>query len=158
MLHFKERVREMMYGRKPLPIFLRHTPAGKSSNDDQIVRKSDNYCQKHFRTIIVNPLYKEKLKNRIVCVMDDYFTNGNTFETLRNLLVACKVKKIIFVAIGKFTTGENCYSKQIFSIQGDVHEDGYIATFQGREQVPFNVNENVKRDVAQLKTLADQLK
>ena len=161
MRDLKERVRLMMYGRKPEPIFLRHTAASKSMYDSQMARRyNNNYCQKHFQTIIVNPVYKKKLKNRVVCVIDDYLTNGNTFETLRNLLVACEVKKIIFVAIGKFIRGgENYYSKKIFSIEGDVYTSaGYTATYQSEEQLSFGVNDAVRRDVAQLRALASQLK
>ena len=159
MLELKERVRLMMYGRKSAAIFLRHENASKSSSDNPNARRDDNnYCQKHFQTIIVNPLYRGKLKDRVVCVMDDYLTNGNTFETLRNLLVACRVKKIIFVAIGKFIhRDENCYSKKIFSIEGDVYQPGYTATYQSKELLFFNVNNEVKRDVAQLTTLASKL-
>ena len=159
MLELKERVRLMMYGRKSAAIFLRHENASKSSSDNPNARRDDNnYCQKHFQTIIINPLYRRKLKDRVVCVMDDYLTNGNTFETLRNLLVACKVKKIIFVAIGKFIhRDENCYSKKIFSIEGDVYQPGYTATYQSKELLFFNVNNEVKRDVAQLTTLASKL-
>ena len=160
MWDIKERVREMMYGRKHKAIFLRHTAAGKSRYDNQNARRYDNnYCQKHFRTIIINPFYKKKLKDRVVCVMDDYLTNGNTFETLRNLLVACNVKKIIFVAIGKFIrSDENCYSKKIFHIEGDVYQPGYTATYQSEERLSFDVNNEVRRDVAQLTTLASKLK
>lgn len=99
MEDLKEHVRYMMNGRKPDPIFIRHTATSKSSREKGDRQRND-YCQKHFQSILVNDKYKRKLKGRVVCVFDDYLTYGNTFEALRNLLVKCEVKKIIFVSIG----------------------------------------------------------
>lgn len=160
MENLKEHVRYMMNGRKPQPIFIRHRETRQSRLEEPEERQRVNYCQKHFQTIRVNDdkTYKGKLKGRVVCVFDDFLTNGNTFETLRNLLVACKVKKIIFLSIGKFQSrGEKSYTQKSFNIQGDVHTTNYTATFKEDLQHPVSFNDNARRELVDLKGLADYL-
>lgn len=155
----KEYVRCMMNGRKPQPIFIRHTATTKSRFDGP-VRQQMNYCQKHFQTIRVNDdmTYKDKLRGRVVCVLDDFLTNGNTFEALRNLLVACGVGKIIFLSIGKFqSSGENCYTQKDFNIQGNVHTTNYTATFAGALYHPVFFDCNARRELRDLMALANCL-
>ena len=157
MEDIKERVRYMMNGKKRERIFIRHTSCTKSRYDGD-ARKQDDYCQKHFTTINVNPYYKGKLKNRVVCVLDDYMNYGNIFEVLRNLLVSCGVRKIIFVAIGKFLT-QDPYKQQHYDISGDVYSERYQAVF--RSKVYHNhitIEEDAKRSLRELKTLAKLLK
>lgn len=156
MVDLKEHVRIMMNGRKPEPIFVRHKQTCKSRFDKN--RQDEDYCQKHFQSIRVNDVYRGKLMGRVVCVFDDYLTHGNTFETLRNLLVACKVKKIIFISIGKFKrSNEDKYIQKSFSIQGDVHTADYTATFSGA--VPHNVkfDSGARRSLINLNNLAKHL-
>ena len=160
MEDLKEHVRYMMNGRKPQPIFIRHTATTKSRSETPEERQHVNYCQKHFKTIRVNDdrTYKGKLKGRVVCVFDDFLTNGNTFETLRNLLVACKVKKIIFVSIGKFQSrGENSYTQKSFDIEGDVYTKSYTAAFSAASKHPASFNDDARRELSDLKRLAEYL-
>ena len=156
MEELKEYVRFMMYGRKPEPIFVRHKATNKSRFDRREVRQQNNYCQKHFESIYVNDKYKGKLRDRVVCVFDDYLTHGSTFETLRNLLVSCKVKKIIFVAVGKFKQNvENEYIQKSFSIKGDVHKaNNYTATFENVAHHTVEFQEDAKRSLGDLRHLA----
>jgi len=154
MVELKEDVRYMMYGRKREPIFLRHTNTRKSRFDGE-QRSLPDYCQKHFGTICVNEAYRDKLKGRVVCVFDDYLTRGNTFETLRNLLVACEAKKIIFVSIGKFIRrGENSYVQKNFTINGDVHTPHYMATFLSPVYHAFVLDPAAQRSLCNLRELA----
>lgn len=159
MEELKEHVRHMMYGRKSAPIFIRHTAVSKSRSDGPSARKERDYCQKHFASIHVNPEYKNKLKGRVVCVFDDYLTHGNTFETLRNLLISCRVKKIIFVAIGKFLTrGESSYKQRSFLINGDIHTPrGYSAEVASSLDHKIEINEDAKRSLRDLNYLAKLL-
>lgn len=159
MEEIKEYVRCMMNGRKPEPIFIRHTATTKSRFDGP-VRQQIEYCLKHFRTICVNDdmTYKGKLRGRVVCVLDDFLTYGNTFEALRNLLVACGVRKIIFLSIGKFHSyGENWYIQKSFNIQGDVHTPNYNATFPEALPHPVFFNDNARRELIDLMGLANYL-
>ncbi|XP_028390771.1 uncharacterized protein LOC114515663 isoform X2 [Dendronephthya gigantea] len=158
MVELKEHLRYMMYGRKKDPIFVRHEETTKSRYDKYGERVRDDYCQKHFRSIKVHQSYKTKLKGRVVCVIDDYLTHGNTFEALRNLLIKCEVKKIIFVAIGKFLrSDEGNYITKSFSIEGDVFTSDYQATFQEKKSHQRWINLSAKRSQQELNKLANSL-
>ena len=155
MEDLKEHVRYMMYGRKPQPIFIRHTETRKSRCDNRDVRQRNDYCQKHFKSIRVNEKYKRKLKGRVVCVFDDYLTNGNTFEALRNLLIKCEVKKIIFVSIGKFKRNdESQYVQKSFSIEGDVYSGNYTAEFNTGVDHDVTFDDAARRSLEKLNKLA----
>ena len=160
MEELKERVRYMMNGRKSEAVFFRHTATEKShSRRDSRPRQGDNYCQKHFESILVSKKYHKQLKNRVVCVFDDYLTNGNTFEALRNLLVECKVKKIIFVSIGKFLrNNENTYRQKSFSISGDVSTEHYTAGFISAAEHSCCTDDDARRSLQHLRELAKYLK
>lgn len=124
MLAFKEKARELMNGRKREPIFIRHSPTWKS-HESYKNGKNRFPCDRHFETIKINPVYNKKLKGRVVCIFDDYLTNGTTFETARNLLLKAGVKKMFFVSIGRF--GKKYY-KQNYNIDGDVFTSSYTYT------------------------------
>ena len=154
----RKHVRYMMNGRKPDTIFKRHTPTTKSRFENRAERQKDDYIQKHFRSICVSEVYKDKLKGRVVCVFDDYLTKGQTFEALRNLLVSCKVKKIILVSIGKFKSGsELSYTQRDHSIEGNLYTADYRATFVNRKERPFEINATARRSLADLRELASHL-
>ena len=158
MEDLKEHVRYMMYGRKPESIFIRHTATHKSRFDNRNVRQMNDYCQKHFRSIRVNDKYKGKLKGRVVCVFDDYLTHGSTFEALRNLLIKCDVKKIIFVSIGKFQRNdESEYVQKVFNIEGDVYSGQYTAKFSTVAKHGVKVDVTARRSLANLNQLAEHL-
>lgn len=159
MEDLKEHVRYMMNGQKPEPIFIRHTGTSKSRFDNRDVRQRSDYCQKHFRSIRVHDKYKGKLKDRVVCVFDDYLTQGNTFEALRNLLIKCEVKKIIFVSIGKFKrTGESQYVQKSFSIEGDVYSGDYTAEFNTDAKHDVKFDDDAQRSLKNLNQLAKYLR
>ena len=116
---FKERVRYLMNGRKSDNIFIRHTAIEKShllSYEDRLS------CDRHLSSIHINPVYRGKLSGRIVCVLDDYLTNGTSFETARNLLQHENVKFIYFIALGSF---EKKYIKQDYLLKGDLYSQKY---------------------------------
>lgn len=157
MEELKEHVRYMMNGRKPAAMFVRHTATRKSRFDRREQREDPSYCQKHFQSIRMNDPYKGKLKGRVVCVFDDYLTNGSTFEALRNLLVFCQVKKIIFVSIGKFVRGsESLYMQKSFTINGDVYNE-YTATFVNTSEHEAHFDYSARRSLEELKVLASHL-
>ena len=158
MEDLKEHVRCMMYGRKRDPIFFRHTATSKSRCDSRDDRQRNDYCQKHFQSIRVNDKYKGKLKGRVVCVFDDYLTHGNTFEALRNLLIKCEVKKIIFVSIGKFERrNESEYVQKSFSIEGDVYSGKYTAKFNTVAKHNVEFDDDARLSLENLKQLAEHL-
>ncbi|XP_068734364.1 uncharacterized protein [Montipora capricornis] len=158
LTELKDRVRHMMNGKKSDAVFNRHSPTKKSRKDNPAKRQKDDYIQKHFRSICVSKDYKDKLKGRVVCVFDDYLTNGHTFEALRNLLVSCEVKKIIFVSIGKFKREtEFFYIQRNYSIRGNLYSADYEATFEKRKEWRFKINDAARRSLADLGDLACHL-
>lgn len=158
MEELKEHVRCMMNGRKPEAIFLRHKATNKSRFESKDLRQSDGYCQKHFKSIRVSENYIQKLEGRVVCVFDDYLTHGNTFETLRNLLFKCNVRKIILVSIGKFMcNNENMYRQKSFLISGDVSTKHYTAIPDSTTQHIFYIDDNAQRSLQHLSELANYL-
>ncbi len=125
MWEFKERARWLKNGRKKEPIFIRHTKTYKSRKNPSTRLP----CDRHFDTIKLNDKYKGKLKGRVVCVLDDYLTNGTSFETARNLLLKEGVAKIFFVSLGRYYKTRECdhYFRQDYDIKGDVYSPkGYI--------------------------------
>lgn len=126
MFQFKEKARYLKNGKKKEPIFIRHTRTFKSHEDRSGEKRLP--CDRHFDTIVLNPKYKGTLKGRVVCVLDDYLTNGTSFETARNLLLKEKVEKIFFVSLGRYykTRDEVHYLKQDYILKGDLYtEKGY---------------------------------
>ncbi|AWZ48399.1 hypothetical protein C3495_06005 [Clostridiaceae bacterium 14S0207] len=146
MILFKEKARELMNGKKKDNIFIRHTATWKGHES----RKNGGNrfpCDRHFDTIILNNKYKNKLKNRTVCVFDDYLTYGTTFETARNLLQKEGVKKIFFVSLGRF--GKK-YIKQDYMLDGDIFEKGYKYDLKVKEEKDGRFDENAITEIKNL--------
>lgn len=118
----KEAVRHLVNGKpKTGPeILIRNkemTAKHKSGN-----RRFVDKCNKDFETLIVNPKLKGKLNNQVICIIDDYITNGYSAEAAKHLLLAAGAERVIFISIGKF--GRNYFATD-YSIQGDVFSAGY---------------------------------
>lgn len=142
MLEIKERCRYLNGRHKDnvkSPLFIRHSPTRKShqTSSDERLRTG---AKKHLSTINLNPQYEKSLKGKVVCVLDDYITNGTSFEALRNMLIKAGVKKVIFVAVGRFKKGEfGIYQKEDYQIDGDVFTSNY--SFELLQRDPnFGVN------------------
>ena len=125
MLEIKERCRYLTGKRVREPLFIRHTVVPKShyTSHDERMRIGSS---KHLDSININPYYRGKLSGKTVCILDDYVTNGQSFEALRNLLLKAGVARVIFVAIGRFRRGsEGVYQKEDYQILGDVFSSNY---------------------------------
>ncbi|MGR9593660.1 phosphoribosyltransferase [Bacillus thuringiensis] len=131
---FKERARILM-GKKIIdPLFIRHTQIPKShfitNNEDRL------YCERHFTSMNINPDYLKKLKGKTVCILDDYLNNGTSFETVRNLLMHAKVKKVIFVSLGKFRRNSGIeYYKQNYRLTGNIFTPEYSFELQDASNI-----------------------
>lgn len=120
----KERARILMGKRLTKPLFIRHTPIRKSHSIRDINKRL--LCDRHFASLNINPEYRRKLKGKVVCILDDYLTNGTSFETLRNLLVQAGVKKMIFVSLGRFRRYSGIeYYKQDYELSGNIFSSDY---------------------------------
>ena len=115
-----KRTRYLLNNRRSEELFIRHTPAKKSTFMSKANRLQEG-SRRHLETIHLNPKYKGKLKGKKVCVLDDYTTHGSSFESVRNLLIHEEVREIILVAIGTF---QQAYNKEDYKITGNVYEAG----------------------------------
>lgn len=113
----KEAVRVLINGEPKLgpEILIRHSPmiSKHSSGALRLTNKSD----KDFDTLIVNPALIKKIKGKVICIIDDYITNGYSAEAAKHLLFAAGAKEVIFLSFGKF--GKKYYSTN-YEIKGDV--------------------------------------
>lgn len=125
MWEIKERCRYLTGRRMKEPVFLRHTVVQKSHRTDYNTRINVG-AKKHLDSLMINPHYKGKLKGKIVCILDDYVTNGTSFEAIRNLLMKAEVEKIYFFAFGRFKRGEfGIYQKENYKIEGNIYSSDY---------------------------------
>ncbi|WP_255296089.1 phosphoribosyltransferase [Bacillus cereus] len=135
----KEAVRVIINGgpKKGPEILIRTTPmrAKHSSGSLRLTNKSN----KDFETLIVNPTLIDKIKGKVICIIDDYITNGYSAEAAKHLLFAAGAKEVIFLSFGKF--GKRYYSTN-YEIKGDVsktysykffNEVLYGDTYMGRK-------------------------
>ncbi|MFE4030135.1 hypothetical protein ACFX4N_28760 [Priestia sp. YIM B13551] len=132
-----KRTRYLLNNRRSKEMFIRHTPAKKSTYMDSNDRISQG-CSRHLDTIHLNPDYKGKLKGKKICVIDDYVTYGPSFESIRNLLLKEQVEEIMLVAIGSF---KKPYYKEDMEISGDVYRPGYNYKLVGKNVIHGKVNE-----------------
>ncbi|MBC1753411.1 phosphoribosyltransferase [Listeria seeligeri] len=143
MLEIKERCRYLNGRKKKSPLFIRHKRTRKSHETSTEERLRIG-AKKHLETINLNPEYKKFIKGKVVCVIDDYITNGASFEALRNILIKAGAKKVIFVAIGRYKKGTfGVYQKEDYRIDGDVFSTDY--SFELIDRNP-NFGENGKYD------------
>lgn len=115
----KEAVRVLVNGgpRKGPEILIRNSTmqAKHTSGALRLNNKSD----KDFDTLIVNPNLVNRIKGKVICIIDDYITNGYSAESAKHLLFASGAKEVVFISIGKF--GRKYYSTN-YEIKGDVSE------------------------------------
>ncbi|WP_271398146.1 hypothetical protein [Salinicoccus roseus] len=138
-----KQTRYLMKNQRKEEMFIRHTPAKKSTYMSPADRKRLG-CSRHLETIHLNEKYKGKLKGKKICVIDDYVTNGSSFESIRNLLVKEEVKEVIFLAIGSFAQP---YIKEEVDIFGDVFSSGYKFKSKHREYLQPEKNAKAQQVV-----------
>lgn len=128
MLEIKERCRYLTNGRNQKPLLLRHTPVEKSRHTNPRDRLNIG-AKKHLESIQINPEYRGKIVGKTVCILDDYVTNGCSFEAVRNLLMAAGAEKVYFVALGRFRKGAlGVYQKEEYYIEGNIYGNNYLST------------------------------
>lgn len=94
--------------------------------------------------------------------MDDYITNGCSFEALRNLLISAGASEVNFIAIGRFTShaynGLGTYQKEDYSLSGDLFSNNYTANLSKREPdygLHGKYNVHARQDVENLKDILE---
>ena len=144
---FKERIRYLMNGKKKEPLFIRYEPITKSHTLSTYERLP---CDRHFGSLHINPYYQQKLNGHTICVLDDYLTNGTSFETARNLLLHENVKQIYFIALGSFSKN---YTMQNYELSGDLYSPNYTYKLITRSEIIPKFNSDALSMIEQLSQL-----
>ncbi|EJH4589274.1 phosphoribosyltransferase, partial [Staphylococcus pseudintermedius] len=95
----------------------------------------------------LNPKFKNKLKGVTVVVLDDYVTNGHTFEAVRNLLTEAGVKKIYLITMGTFKMP---YQIQQVDFKDDISNLRYKFEIISKENITLQYNENALITIDQI--------
>ncbi len=83
-------------------LIIRHTPAEKSAFARHAGRTPTFTNQTN--SIHLNEKYRKKLQGSTVLVVDDFCTDGNSFECARNYLLAAGAQKVDCISIGRYGT------------------------------------------------------
>jgi len=145
----KEAVRVLIDGkpRNGPELLIRHSSMNSKHSSDASSRLT-NKSNKDFDTLIVNPALINQIKGKVVCIIDDYITNGYSAEAAKHLLFAAGVKEVIFLSFGKF--GKKYYYTD-YKIKGNVStkysyelvsEIAYKDTFNGEEY--YNLDNDIE--------------
>lgn len=131
----KEAIRVIVGGKprssngKVPEIFIRHdNMQSKHTNQNRLTNK----CDRDFDTLILNPLLKDKIQGKCICIIDDYITNGYSAEATKHILLQAGVQRVIFLSMGKFGTK---YFKTNYTLIGDVSKPNYDHSFLGENQL-----------------------
>lgn len=146
----KERCRYLTNKRMKEPLFIRHTAVGKSHHTLHETRLIQG-CVKHFDSIILNPYYSSRIKGQVVCVIDDYTTNGTSFETARNILLKAGASKVILVALGRFRKGQHgIYQHEVYDLSGNVSKPGYKYSLNSKENLIGEYDNGARDEVRRI--------
>ncbi|MCO4331148.1 phosphoribosyltransferase [Staphylococcus hyicus] len=129
--------RYLMSKKRKSEIIIRHTPAQKSTEINSSLRRQLD-SSRHFETLYLNPKFKNKLKGATVVVLDDYVTNGHTFEAVRNLLTEAGVKKIYLITMGTFKMP---YQIQQVDFKDDISNQRYKFKIISKENITLKYDE-----------------
>lgn len=128
----KEAVRVLIDGkpRRGPEILIRQMPMKSKHNSSSTLRLI-NKSDKDFDTLIVNPALVDKIKGKVVCIIDDYITNGYSAESAKHLLFNAGAKEVVFLSFGKF--GRKYHSTN-YEIKGDVSKR---YNYQFVDEIPY---------------------
>lgn len=132
----KEAVRVVIGGgpRKGPEILIRNQQMQSKHSSGSSIRL-ENKSNNDFETLIVNPALRNSIKGKVICIIDDYITNGYSAEAAKHLLIAAGAKEIIFLSFGKF--GKKYFSTN-YAIDGDVYSQ-YTYNFIEEELYEGNI-------------------
>lgn len=117
-------------------LIVRHKPAEKSTEIRSNIRKTLD-SSRHFSTMHVNPNFRNSIAGKKIVVLDDYVTNGHTFEATRLLLEAAGAAKIYLISIGTY---ENPYQLQEVNFNGDIFNPNYKFEIINKKDLHFFYN------------------
>lgn len=124
--------------RRNVPLFIRHKPSTKRSSAGAGIDRLDP--REQIETINLNPLYRHKIVNRNVIVVDDCTTHGVSFGVAAALLRKAGAKSVTCIALGKFGKSLRDYRVEINADPFEILNFSHDAVFHGN---PFyNGQEN----------------
>jgi hypothetical protein len=121
LLAIKEILRKSFKSSPKEDILIRHKPSVKRSRQNAGDRASAG-CDNQFDSIYLNPRFRDKIKGRDFCIIDDFSTHGTSCETVRHLLEKAGANKVIFISLGKYKVTYKTYD---YAIKGDVFTPNY---------------------------------
>lgn len=125
-------------------ILIRHNDMqSKHTNNNRLSYK----CNKDFETLILNPLLRDKIRGKCVCIIDDYITNGYSAEAAKHILFQAGVEKVIFLSMGKF--GKK-YFETNYQLSGDVSNPNYNYAFVNEQELSgysYRISYDLKNDI-----------
>jgi len=130
--------------KKHMNLFLRHTQSRDSGASRYSGRKVA--FENQLSTININPLFRRKIRGARVLVLDDFTTEGYSFECARNLLFEAGASNVICVSIGKYGFRHN-----VVTIQDEFNPFNRINTSKIRYNKTTleanEINNNVTKDL-----------
>jgi hypothetical protein len=147
----KERCRYLTNRRMKEPLFIRHTGVPKSRATNAQTRLQVG-CIKHFDSIHLNPHYDSKrIKGKVVCIIDDYTTNGISFETARNLLLKAGASRVILLALGRFRKGlHGVYQYEEYEIDGNIRKSNYDYNLKKRQNLVGMYDNGAREEIRKI--------
>jgi hypothetical protein len=147
----KERCRYLTRRRMTEPLFIRHISVEKSRNTPHDTRLNQG-CKKHFDSITLNPYYNSsRIRGKVVCVLDDYMTNGISFETARNLLLQAGARKVILLALGRYRKGpQGIYQHEVYDLSEKINEPGYRYELVSRNNLVGTYDSEARDEVKRI--------
>ena len=143
LLSLKEDLR-LLYKKRAHPeILVRHTTCPKRHKRNLSVQQR---CDSQFETLHLDSRYRDKLKGKVICILDDFTTTGSSCEVARHLLTTQGAEKVIFITMGKFS---HRYTQFDYTIEGDVFGT-YEATYNKQRSLHGTFNELVSAEVKQV--------
>jgi hypothetical protein len=98
-----------------------------------------NGAKDELESMIVNPVFKGKLSGKSVAIVDDFSRIGTSCETVRLLLQKAGVRRLIFIAMGKFGN-DKIYHKYEYELKGSVYS-GVNSNFLSKSTITGVTND-----------------
>lgn len=125
-------------------VFIRHSdmPTKKDNKNTRLIFKSS----KDFETLEINPNLsknpKNNIKNKTICILDDYITNGYSAEAAKHILLNAGAKKVIFLSIGKYGNKYFNTNYELISDERSIYSRNYKFNLLNEKEQNFGYSQN----------------
>lgn len=101
-------------------------------------------CNRDFETLKINDSLVDRIKGKVICIIDDYITNGYSAEAAKHLLLSAGAKKVIFLSIGKLIAPEDIMETFIKKIKDSPSPAGRVTYVDIQEDPLLEETEQFK--------------